>query len=416
MIRQLMCYGLLACLWGTLAYAQSEVESLRQEIHALKKLLLDQQQRLQALEAQIPNTSQNVGSVSAPPQSSSVSSNRGVAAPFIPEIGALLDVVGSSTQSSLDEEGNDRFSVRALELVLGHDVDPYSRLDATIAFSDEEGVELEEAYATIMDLPGGTRARLGRIRPLLGKASPRHADTLETVDHPRWIQHYFGVEGMSKSGLELSGFLPLSGEVRTYQLSGGILEGGAGEEGEIFGETKRRPTFYSHLANAWDFGDSGDAELGATYLLGSADEDSAYEVNAFGVDLTFRYRPHVRQKITWQSEALFQRRSAATFQSEMGDEFSARQHPWGVYSLLEYRFAEQWAIGARYDWVEPINNDEFHNRDAEIAWTSYLTFFQSEFARWRIQYQHLEEVDRAPDDRFFLQGTFAIGTHKHQIQ
>jgi hypothetical protein len=45
-----------------------------------------------------------------------------------------------------------------------------------------------------------------------------------------------------------------------------------------------------------------------------------------------------------------------------------------------------------------------------------ITFYQSEFARWRLQYQRADLADGTDDNRFFLQGTFAIGVHKHMIQ
>jgi hypothetical protein len=46
----------------------------------------------------------------------------------------------------------------------------------------------------------------------------------------------------------------------------------------------------------------------------------------------------------------------------------------------------------------------------------FVTFFQSEFARWRFQYQYANLADGGHDNRFFLQGTFAIGVHKHSLQ
>ena len=88
----------------------------------------------------------------------------------------------------------------------------------------------------------------------------------------------------------------------------------------------------------------------------------------------------------------------------------------GFYFLADYRLAQRWAIGSRYDWVEPIEVFDHYTRSEDQALSGYLTFFQSEFARWRFQYQRACLADGENDNRFFLQGTFAIGTHKHQLQ
>lgn len=48
--------------------------------------------------------------------------------------------------------------------------------------------------------------------------------------------------------------------------------------------------------------------------------------------------------------------------------------------------------------------------------STFLTFHQSEWARWRLQHRHEEGANQKTDDAALLQGTFAIGTHKHQLQ
>jgi hypothetical protein len=48
--------------------------------------------------------------------------------------------------------------------------------------------------------------------------------------------------------------------------------------------------------------------------------------------------------------------------------------------------------------------------------SAFLTFYQSEWARWRLQYRHEERANAKTDDAVFLQATVAIGTHKHQLQ
>jgi hypothetical protein len=67
----------------------------------------------------------------------------------------------------------------------------------------------------------------------------------------------------------------------------------------------------------------------------------------------------------------------------------------------------------RYGFVELSSATASGERERAIS--AHLTFYQSEFARWRAQYQYAE-IPGEDDDRFFIQGTFAIGTHKHELQ
>ena len=407
---------------ATLDDIAGELRHLRQKLDHLETVVKDQQNEINTLKlenSRLRSTAQTV-------QPAAQRAPGAVSAAFNPEIGVVADIVGKLTESKEDSEGNDKISVRELELVVGHDIDPYSRFDSTLAFSDFESMHLEEAYVSHMGLPYGFKTRLGRMRPKIGKASPMHPDSLETVEMPLVVQRYLGVEGLSRTGLEISNFLPLPYESVTHEVIGGILEGGVGEDGEMFGDTRRRPSFYARVRNFAELSPYANFELGATYLKGSSDEDSSYEVDAFSVDATLvRYFDAVR-RLKLQAEAYFQSRDEGYLEGEEheeehlhallhAEEIEFRENPWGMYGLAELRLSTQFALGARYDYVQPINQETDYP-DNDWAVTGFLTFYQSEFARWRFQYQYADLGDGSDDHRFFLQGTFAIGTHKHQLQ
>ena len=74
-------------------------------------------------------------------------------------------------------------------------------------------------------------------------------------------------------------------------------------------------------------------------------------------------------------------------------------------------------VGGRFDYVEPIDLDPaVRIRHGDVAYSGYLTFYQSEFARWRLQWRHTDFARGGDDNTIFLQGTVAIGVHKHQLQ
>ncbi len=169
------------------------------------------------------------------------SSDRSLLGKWNPSIGVVADIVARLDSPKEDAEGSDRISAREVEIVFGSDIDAYSRLDVTVSFSDFEDAGLEEAYVTRFGLPFDTTARLGKFKPKVGKAIPVHRDSLETVDEPLVIQRYFGAEGYNKAGLDVTTLLK-TGLPVTQEVYIGLLEGGKGEEGTLFGDTRRRTT------------------------------------------------------------------------------------------------------------------------------------------------------------------------------
>ena len=295
-------------------------------------------------------------------------------------------------------------------------MDTYGRLDLTLALSDFEEIEIEEAYFTYWDLPGHLRARVGRLRPKIGKATAIHRDRLDTVDEPFVVQRYLGVEGLFKTGIEVSRFLPRPVERWTPELTLGVMEGGAGEDGTLFGESRRRLSFYGHLKNFVDISPSTSAELGITYLLGSEDGRGNNDVSALGVDLTAIHHFSPTRRVKFQSELykLYRDKSPDRSEGLFGE--APEDDPFGFYTLVDMRLTRRWGFGGRFDYVELVNNPVSNPRFMDRAYTGYLTFFQSEFARLRLQYQHARLADGDNDDRFFLQWTYVMGVDKHPIQ
>ncbi len=338
----------------------------------------------------------------------------GLVGSVLPEIGVVGDIVATSSEQGADGAGNDRVSVRALELILGSYVDPYSRMDATIHFSDSEAAEIDEAYLTRWGLPFELTGRLGRFFPKVGKAGAGHRDALSTVDMPLVIRRYFGSEGYFRTGADLSRvFEGPAGWV--LEPSFGVLEGGlAGEGGNALGGPRRRPTIYSHLKTYKEFSDSSGLELGATHLVGSKDNDPQFEVNILGVDATYVNKPTPTTQLKLQSELFLQHRDESfSVNADTGGTTYFNRHPWGAYFVADYQFAPRWSVGGRVDHVRLA---ETGGRPYDQGFSAFLTFFQSEWARWRVQYRHEERGPEPTDDSVFLQGTFAIGTHKHKLQ
>ena len=399
-----------------LALLRQHVQQLTVAVQQLTDTVQTQQQRIAELEhASLPSRSAaSTPSLAPGPRQSAGGANLSV---FNPEIGVVADMLGQLSNSSKEGDGNDKLSVREIELVFGHPIDPYSRFDSTITFSDFENPDIEEAYITHWGLPGEIKAKLGRMRPKIGKASAVHGDVLDTVDEPLVVSEYLGKEGLFRTGVELTGFIPAPWTSVVHELTVGTMEGGVGEGGQLFGETRRRPSFYTHLKNFWEMSDTSNIEVGATYLVGSKDDDARLEVNALGFDATLVHYLTPTNKLKWQQELYVQDRSESFAIAADGTRTDFNTHPWGFYSLLDYRVSPRLGVGGRFDYVQPVDLDPVTRaRDADTAWSGYLTFYQSEFSRWRLQYRHTDFAAGGDDNAVFLQGTVAIGVHKHQLQ
>ena len=137
---------------------QSQIRDLARTVQDLRLTVENQQREIAILKGQTPppfTVGATPPAVSQPPRS--------LQGRWNPDIGVVGDVVFLADSPKADEEGADRVSVRELEFVFGSAVDPYSRFDATLAISDFETMEVEEAYLTRFDLPLDFTAPGGRF-------------------------------------------------------------------------------------------------------------------------------------------------------------------------------------------------------------------------------------------------------------
>ncbi len=333
---------------------------------------------------------------------------------FTPEIGAAADVVFTSDDPDNGEASN-LLRVREVELTLGALIESYFRLDMMVTYTEEETVELEEAYATLLALPGKAKARIGRLKPKIGIALALHRDELDTVDEPLVIRRYFGEEGMNKDGGDVT--VPFDLAPVAHQITFGVLEGGNGEGGTAFGEAKRRATVYGRWQGSMGISGSTELKIGLSDAIGSSDEDSSFEVNVFGVDAALMHRFDPQQSLKLQGEIFNLDRSESFYELVTDDGVFQQDldgNIWGGYALLDFRPHPQWAAGYRYDRVEIVDRPVESPGRYDEGSTLYLTFYMNEFVRWRLQYSHFSLTDGSEDDRVMVQATFTFGNHEEE--
>jgi hypothetical protein len=319
-----------------------------------------------------------------------------------------------------NEEGSEAFALREAELGFQANVDPYSRADFFIAVSPEEGVDLEEGYLTLLSLPGGFAAKLGKFRSNFGKFNRTHPPETPFADRPLAAERFLGEEGLAPTGASLSWLAPLPFYVNldaeitnTPELHGhgGEEDGDGEEEVATFEPYRGKDLLYlGRVSTFLDLSESANVTLGATYAngangAGQADSTSPLEVlraKLYGGDLTFRwknprraiYRSLIAQ-VEWMERAA----------ESLGEPEVKRG---GGYAWFDYQFARRWHIGGRYDWSHALDETAAPRATGVLG---FLTFTPSEFSLVSVQGRSLDLEDGTTETRWFLKTTFNIGPH-----
>lgn len=422
------------------AVTDAMFESMRQDLAVLNKTVGDLTALVQRQNTVIADYGMKIESLQdgqkIPAQDQLLPQTTGSTAPSLagltqrlnPDIGVVGTVQAHFTEDNTDGEGRDTIALKELELNFAQYVDPYSRLDAILAFNDaieDQNVEIEEAYYTRWGLPLGFTGQIGKFRSKIGKQNLLHTHALDTVDYPLVIQEYFGEEGLSSSGIRLQNMIPNPLDI-PVEVTGEVLRG---NNGSSFSGVSRRPIFNTHVKTFFETGEDSNLELGWTTLFGdenpvifkSVDDGSGtetfidladvrqngqdrYGVQVFGADLTWNWFIDQVRTLKFQNEVYFQNRTANPH---------INHNPWGFYSLADLRLNKQFSVGTRFDFVESLDLVTEHERTTAVS--AYLTFWQSEFASFRIQYTHTDPAaaEQLSDDAVFLQANFLIDDHDH---
>ncbi len=342
---------------------------------------------------------------------------------FNPEISLIADFVGHY-DSREGGELDDQWSFRELEIGISGSVDAHSRADVFLGIHkaheehDEEHeerepghaahgshyeVHIEEAYLTLLDLPWDLQAKAGKFRAKFGQANTRHLHALPWVEYPLVVRNYFGPEGLAGEGVSVSWLVPNPCD-KYIELT---YESLRNDDGNMFAGDEADD--FIHLAHLKIFHDlNADSTLEVGLSAATAPNDHGHGGRRTwmeGIDLTYKWR-HPKKGLykafAWRTEVI-------AAQKELSDR---QENSFGLYTAADYQFARQWAVGGRYDFSQWPENSSLH----ENAWSTYLTFLQSEFCSWRLGYQYSRrnfDVGGSPDDhQMFLQLSFGLGPHR----
>lgn len=308
------------------------------------------------------------------------------------------------------------FNLQSLELNARSVVDPYLRFDANLVFA-EEGVEIEEVYATTLGLPYGLQARFGQFLTRFGRINATHPHAWDFADQPFAIGRVFGGEGNRGLGVELSWLLPLPWYA---ELIGSATQAdGEGSARSFYGDTDlgvESPVdllYVTALEQFFDLSHDWSLLWGLSGAFGPNSTGPDNRTEVFGTDLYLKYRPITRTSYTsvgWQTELLYRRRQVP---GEVLWDASG-------YSQIAVRFARRWGTAVRYEAGSPA-----YDRGGDVAtdpldpdWTRFrhrvsanLTHWPSEFSRFRLQGSRDMGGAGEPIWAAFLAAEVVVGAH-----
>ena len=433
------------------AAAAQDAAELRKQIEELQKQLDAVTDRLRKLEAQPPPpapagapTPTTAPAAQAQPPAAATPSAMDVVRPRQPfglyqqrgagqllfDIGITGDFVGNLTQRNVEKaQGGtfsgqeNRFFPREVELSLFGQIDPYASAVVRIeageeARGQETPISLAEANVTLLTLPYGTQAKFGQMRNRFGYSNEVHEHDLAWVDRPNVMRNFFGPEGLVEKGMEAT----LVPDLPFYvEALFGLFNG---DNETAFGRgSLQNPLYTGRVRSFFEIGDAHGLQVGMS-VAGGTNEDKL-STTILGWEGRYKYRPDgwLHPLLTVTGEGLYSMRKAPvgvdTDQDGIVDRVDkrSRNHS-GWYTAVEVQPFRRWAGGFRYDWSQYPSNPGW-----EWAIEPYVTFWPSEFLRFRLAYKH---TDRSPQtreafnlnggsarlvDELLFQGTFILGAH-----
>ncbi|HET9950568.1 MAG TPA: hypothetical protein VFS09_02110 [Candidatus Eisenbacteria bacterium] len=310
----------------------------------------------------------------------------------------------------IQEEGTSAFSLKEAELGLQANVDPYSRADFFVSMSPSEGLDVEEGYLTLLALPAGLSAKLGKFRGNFGKFNRTHPPETSFADRPLAAERFFGEEGLSAEGVSASWLIPwlpfyanLDAEATTTPDLGGTPAAFAPYRGQDLLYLGRLSTFF-------DLSEASNIALGGSYANGangsaradSSSDPEAMRARVVGADLTFRWknpRRSIYRSLIAQVE--WMERTAET----LGGPDVTRT---GGFAWADFQFARRWRLGGRYDWSDNLDASEAKPATGVLG---FLTFNPSEFASMSGQVSRRSLEGGTKETQVYFKTTFNIGPH-----
>ncbi|MFQ5713859.1 MAG: hypothetical protein ACE5GU_07500 [Candidatus Scalinduaceae bacterium] len=321
------------------------------------------------------------------------------------------------------------FTVPNEEMVFDGAVDPYFKGLADIVYKinkkGETSTELEEAYLTTFSLPLNLQLKAGTFFTEFGRLNPTHPHTWNFADQPLINGRFFGPDGLRNPGVRLSWLAPTDNYTEllfTIQDSQGETATSFRNNDGLFGrkavETRVRNMkdflYVPRIKTTFELTDTQVLLLGASAAYGPNSTGTDKNTLIYGLDAFWKWKSEYASYgfpfVTWQTEIMGRR-------FEAGEDVDANlssdvMHNWGAYSEVTWGFKKGWVAGLRGDYIDGLKGATDPLGFERLRLSSNLTFFPSEFSKFRLQYNYDDILGNDNTEHsVFLQFEFLLGSH-----
>jgi hypothetical protein len=425
--------GVLLCLAGTAGAQQSPDSTARR-----------QQRMLDSLAAALTAVQGKLDSISSapPPAAPARTSGAYMNVSFV----GLTDFAWSSEKDlgALqvgDHEPHVRgFAIPNAELALDGTVDPYLKAFVNIVHkldaNGETGVELEEMYFLTTSLPHNLQVKGGQFFAEFGRQNPQHPHSWAFADQPLALNRMFGPEGLRSQGLRVSWLLPTSfyteATVAVLNSAGTTtwsfrsdesaqIHAGAPVDRAVRGVGDM--LYVPRLATSVDLSETQTLLFGVSGAFGPNNSGDAAKTRVYGADVYWKWKSPTARKgfpfVAFQGEGLVRRYDAASRTAvdafrvalpaaTLKDDGAYAQVQWGIRPMLVAGLRAEYATGNGVVAETPFTTAERANRN---RYSTNLTWFPTEYSKFRIQYNYDHRAWVGNDHTVLLQFEFLLGAH-----
>jgi len=319
-----------------------------------------------------------------------------------PQITAFINGAARVDDRSVMTPGgvaiNDRPFVRTAEFDFRAAADPYVDAVAILSLENEAGqgfsADLEEGYMILKRLPIvesaplGLKLKLGRYRAPIGNITrlPRH--DLRGTPRPLPISRMLGSEngeffesGFNPVGADAEVILPEFIKGAVMEVNADVVDGG---QIAVANGDHEHPGYLAHYNLFFTVHDTHDFNIG----LSGYRENGRHRVSLAAADFLYKWKPLAAgefRSIVLGGEVFYaDRRFAADSDGDGMPDIDRRTTPLAWFAFAQYQLSWHVYAGARYDHVQDIADDHLTTQVA----AGYLTYYTSEFFRFRAGYEH----------------------------
>jgi hypothetical protein len=318
---------------------------------------------------------------------------------------------------------DDRPFLRTAEFDFRAAVDPYADAVAILSLEDQAGAgfgaDLEEGYVIVKRLPIlesaplGLKLKLGRFRAPIGAINQMHMHDMPWTTRPLAISRFLGTEngeffesGFNPVGADAQILLPeiISGAV--MELNADVVDGGtiAISDGK-----HDHPGYLGHYNLFFTAADTHDFNFGISGYY----EAGAHRTGLVSLDALYKWKPLAAgefHSVVLGGELFYANRKFALDTNGDGVPDSERQaSPIAGYGFAQVQLSWHVYLGGRYDYVQDITTPSLTTQVA----AGYLSYYTSEFLRFRAGYEHRWSDVPADDgvNSFIAEVNVVFGSH-----